>query len=75
MDNEIKIESGIPIPERGRNYSDYPFERLEIGESFLFPEGTKRSTAGTSATYQGMKLKRKFVTRQTSKGIRCWRIA
>lgn len=38
--SEFEIESGIPIPERKKRQSKYPFSRLEVGDSFFVPGKT-----------------------------------
>ena len=35
---QFKIESGVPLPKRGRTSDvQYPFEELEAGQSFFVP--------------------------------------
>jgi hypothetical protein len=75
VDNEIEIESGIAIPAQRAVLVKYPFAALKKGDSFLFKKDTKRATAYSTASYNGRILRRKFIVRQTEKGLRCWRIA
>jgi len=46
--SEFEIESGIPIPERKKRQSKYPFSRLEVGDSFFVPGKTAVKFAGTA---------------------------
>ena len=73
----IKIDKDIPIKSRRRrrNFtSKYPFESMEIGDSF-FISGDYHKTYG--CVYMAMrKFKNfKFVIRGVDGGVRCWRIA
>lgn len=78
MNNEeIKIESGIPIPESHAHHkgqSKYPFSKLQVGESFLFPDHVNRTNAESAKSRKGRLLNRKFVVRKTEDGLRCWRV-
>ena len=42
----FKIERGVPIPTRQRA-PRYPFDSLEVGESFFVPDGYYKSKHGT----------------------------
>ena len=64
----IKIESGIPMPAK------FPFAEMKVGDSFLVPDGTNRSTVAVYANRHGKKTGTKFTLRRTPEGIRCWRI-
>lgn len=69
--SEFKIEHDIPIPpSRGR--TKYPFDQMQVGDSFL-----SRSHGVTSATGYYAKLHPgvKFRQRKVSGGWRVWRIA
>lgn len=78
--NEIKIEKGIPVKSSGSGrIAKYPFRKMEVGDSFLFPEGYKQShyygmarefTVQCRAIGQNWK----FVARKTDAGYRCWRV-
>jgi hypothetical protein len=72
--NKVVIESNIPIPETAYRASRYPFEDMEVGQSFLFPDGTTASNAYRYAKTANMKLDRTFIVRNTAQGRRCWRI-
>lgn len=64
----MKIEKNIPIPGR------YPFEQMEVGDSFAIPTSIKRQTVSVAARRYGDKHNKTFVTRKMPDGtIRCWR--
>lgn len=64
----LPIEKNIPIPKR------FPFDKMEIGDSFSIPSNVRRSTASVAARRYGDKHKMKFITRKMPDGtIRCWR--
>ena len=72
--NEIKIESGIPIPPsplKGR--SKYPFKDMAIGDSFVVKSKGRGVVAGFyyAAKHLGMKAK----VSEIDGGYRVWRIA
>ncbi len=76
-----KIEKGIKLPAAKSGSKKYPFEDMEVGDSFLVPfAGTdvKRRRLQSAilgscriSRYSGMK----FSTRSSNKGIRCWRVS
>jgi hypothetical protein len=78
----IKIEKNIPMPHNIRaGYSKYPFQNLEVGDSFLFPlkPGQSKSNyiaRARAATHQASKLLKpnKFTARTTAEGLRIWRL-
>lgn len=77
----IKIEKNIPAPvERLRN--KWPFNDMEIGDSFAVPESADwrkmRSAAGTWTRKNKSKGQRLTVRRCEEKGAmvyRCWKLA
>lgn len=74
----IAIERNIPIPDPkrgGPRQSKYPWSQMKVGESFLFPETVKKSTAASLVYSAGKSRKRKFSIRTVDNGIRCWRTA
>jgi hypothetical protein len=74
----IPIDKGIPMPPAlpaGRPGARYPWVQMQAGDSFLYPPGTKKKTAQSTAYVVGKKLGFSFVVRDTSEGLRCWRSA
>lgn len=39
---DIKIEKGIPMPDARSKSSVYPFEGMEVGDSFFAPNKTRQ---------------------------------
>lgn len=76
----IVIEKNIPVPT-GRLHGKYPFDDLEVGDSFLVPssgngEIQDRRKASSAVHRQTFVLKRgKYITRRVDGGIRIWRTA
>lgn len=71
----IKIEKRIPIPPIVRHSSVriYPFDKLKIGDSFLFSsEDCFRGSVLANKIKR--KLKVKLIVRNTLKGLRVWRV-
>lgn len=64
----MNVEQGIPMPRV------YPFEKMEIGDSFLLPADAKRITVQIAALRFKRKTGKVFSIRKTSQGYRCWRV-
>ena len=89
----MKIESNIPLPPDKRGgagktrqpYRSYPFEDMEIGDSFHVPTEPGQTPqqiqlglavpAKNWAHYGPDRAHIKFTTRQTETGARIWRIS
>jgi hypothetical protein len=72
----FKIEKTVPIPKTsGKGGGIYPFATMEVGDSFLIPDGSKNINSVRSAVTQAARRNgRKFTTRLTDSGLRVWRI-
>ena len=72
-----KIEKGIPIPpvkHGGGASAKWPWDHMEIGDSFLMP-ARKMSTVSSQITTVSRRLGRKFAARAVDGGARVWRVA
>ena len=68
--SHLPIDKGIPMPGK------FPFEKMEVGDSFVIPPDTRRTTASVAAKRFADKHGVKFATRKLPDGtLRCWRIA
>jgi hypothetical protein len=69
MDTQIKIETGLPIPDRAK----YPVAQMNVGDSFFVAGKTSATISGALAYYRsdGVRL----ATRTVDGGVRVWRIA
>lgn len=67
----IRIDKGIPIPERT---TAWPFHAMVKGESFLVP--AKKFSALKSAVTHWHKQRpgEKFTVRKVDGGVRCWKV-
>lgn len=65
----ITIEKGLPPPK-----DRFPFEEMEIGDSFLLPPDIKRMTVQVAALRHKKKTGKVFSVKKTSQGYRCWRV-
>ena len=64
-----RIDKNVPIPKR------FPFESMEVGDSFALPADAKRTAMSVAAMRYGRKHGMKFTIRQLAdKTFRCWRI-
>lgn len=76
----IRIEKGIPMPTvttrglEGSSKVKYPWRKMEIGDSFLFPTEIQRQSYA-AATQASRLTGFRFAVRRTDAGYRCWRVA
>jgi hypothetical protein len=63
----IKIDKDVPL------IGKYPFENMQVGDSFLLPETIKRTSVAVAAMRYGRNNNKKFTVRKTKDGFRCWR--
>ena len=73
--SEFTIEKGIPVPKMtgaGRK-TKYPFESMQVGDSFFVKDGTVKTLSRSCGTY-GKRLERKFTSRTVDGGSRVWRV-
>jgi len=85
---QIEVRKDVPVPEDGRAKNGglpgvYPWRRMAVGESFLFPADVQINKA--SANVRGVNLRMastgvRFVCRSIKDGpdagrIGCWRVA
>lgn len=69
----ITIQKGIPLP-KARNKHGFPFEDMEVGDSFELP-ASERMAAARLAYNKGIELNARFSIRKISEEkIRVWRI-
>lgn len=82
MTTGFKIESGVPLPERGAHLSKYPFDKMLPGDSFLVPcgdnvrSGMRQTLAGQAQQYKILfgSRKMKWSVRGVEDGVRVWRL-
>lgn len=74
-----KIDKNIPVKSSGKGAGGgkpptYPWRQMEIGDSFLFPVHVYPTLAHTlCAQASSTNHPKKFITRKTEEGYRCWR--
>ena len=74
----VQIDRNIPIPttQGGRHgNSKYPWLEMEVGDSFLFQSRTKQNAYSQVSVHNGKHAPKRWITRVTPEGSRCWRIA
>lgn len=69
---EIKIDKGIPAPDRSR--AKYPLAAMELGDSFFVPGKTAALVGASFARHAPKKFAARGVTENGVKGVRVWRI-
>lgn len=66
------LEKGIDIPEKQKD-AKYPYEQLELGDSFFIAEGELSRLC--NANYREWRRSgKKFTARKIDGGVRVWRI-
>lgn len=72
----MRIDRGIPIPKRAKR-NQYPFGRMEIGDSVFFPDEPKgnQSNPAVGARVYRRRHGKVFTTRVENGGVRIWRVS
>jgi hypothetical protein len=68
----IKIDKNIPAPIPA--IKRFPFEKMNVGDSFLLPGNESNVTLRTNAYLYGKFNNKKFVVKESEGTYRCWRI-
>ncbi len=70
-DLNITVEKDIPMPPKSMSgrASKYPWDDMEVGDSFLVAESNSAPVPPSRLTEQG----KKFSSRAVKKGFRVWR--
>lgn len=74
----IQIEKGIEIPDTsmvGILEKETPIAKMEIGDSFLYPDNGKLESLVTRIATYGKRTEKSFLTKTTEGGKRIWRTA
>ncbi len=71
MSTEFSVERGVPIPPL-RNPKKYPWDSMDIGDSFFIPN-IKSNAAGAYSAHRA-KMGEKHTVRTVDGGVRIWRI-
>lgn len=78
----FEVQSGVPMTSarRGRKATTFPFEHMEIGDSFLIPFDVTAKNEVTNWRRKVLIAKKtfgkgSFTTATVSDGIRVWRTA
>lgn len=76
-DTTVLVEKGIPIPEEkrgGKRYrvSKYPWEQMEIGDSFFIP-GCDTQQFSSRISVAQLRTGYTFTARTAPEGVRIWR--
>lgn len=73
----ITVEKNFPMPEAKHGGKKlYPWDTMDVGDSFAFPRGTKATSARGQAHSAGKRYGRKFAVRVMPDGTyHCWRTA
>lgn len=77
-----KISKTKPTPKGRRGSKKYPFEKMEVGDSFHVSEpGThpamlQQRVLGNALQFSAWhhQRKRRFTSKRDSKGVRIWRV-
>jgi hypothetical protein len=69
----IKIDKNIAVPTTAR--TSYPFDQMEVGDSFVVIDQAKIAGARVAAYNRGVGRETKFASRRVTEGVRIWRIA
>lgn len=76
----IAIDKRVPIPDQNRRTRKYPFNDMEVDDSFFvgchFTDVRKIANSVSSAAIVYAKKNKgtKFTVRRFKEGVRCWRV-
>ena len=68
----VKIDKNVPLPLGHKDNATYPFETMEVGDSFFSTR--PKSQIKARAVYWGNKLGHLYSVRSEKEGVRCWRV-
>jgi hypothetical protein len=70
-----KIDKNVPIKPKGSGGKSckYPFDAMEVGDSFFLLKKNEALRARSAAANYGREHNRKFTVRIFKDGYRCWR--
>lgn len=68
-----EIEKGVTPPKK-RKYTRYPFSKMEVFDSVLFPLDPSNANTRRAALKYARDNNKIFVTKKTRDGLRVWRI-
>jgi hypothetical protein len=75
--SEFKLDTNVPMPTVNSN--KYPFDGMDVGDSFFVPGGNAVRRLRSAAAYHARQANVKYSTRVTTEndtdGARCWRVA
>lgn len=72
----IVVEKGVPVPKKRevkKRESRYPFDVMDVGDSFLIATDCTKVRAAAYA--YAKRQNKKFVVRKIGSAHRCWRLA
>lgn len=73
----IKIDKNVPFPQHLLRQMKYPFDQMEVGDSFFAPMQDPRNISGSVAAAKKKHPKRGFTTEGRFEGnffgVRVWR--
>jgi hypothetical protein len=69
----MQIEKGVVMPVK-RSQVVYPYEDMEIGDSFKVDGGTLQAMCYQNRKW-GKKLGRVYTARKSDDGVRVWRVS
>jgi hypothetical protein len=70
----MEIQKGLELPKHGGGFRKYPWEGMQIGDSFLISDKSITSVSSV-ANRASARLGMKFSCRSTDAGVRVWRVS
>lgn len=76
-DTKIEVTKGVPMPGVTRKFGlrRYPFNQMEVGDSFAVPKDADSKAVRTAAYCYGGRHGMKFACRKVDDGYRIWRVS
>lgn len=73
----IKIDKNVPMPPKPASRHIYPWDAMEVGDSFFAPDPKGelvRAQSYPEGKKRGVKFASRTVTENGVKGVRIWRV-
>lgn len=74
---DYPIEQGVPMPNTDTNgkRSKYPFQDMQVGDSFFIAGGKSAGLAATARNWAVRnRVQHRFLVRTVEGGVRVWRV-
>ena len=69
-----EIEHDIPAPPARQYYRRYPWDAMEVGDSFLVRDDQANSVRSAASKRNQLGIGKRYISRHVEGGVRVWRV-